>query len=89
VAFAGEVEGRACSTELRGEADGVEPGDGVYVGGGTNEAFLFPPGLVGVFPESNAACKSEAYLSWKDRLWLISIATARSSAAIPSTDGLG
>ena len=65
-------------------------GEGWYTGGGTNEAFLglaepIPPlalDPLGPPPESNAACKADAYLSWKLLLWLISIATPRKSAEI-------
>jgi hypothetical protein len=76
-----EGKGGGC-VDIRG--NGV--GEGSYIGGGTKEAFL----VIGVPPASRAACRSEAYLSWKDLLWLISIATARKSAAMPwIEDGVG
>lgn len=47
-----------------------------------------PPLPEDASPASIAACKSAAYRSWKVRRWLISMATARSSAAIRLRDGL-
>jgi hypothetical protein len=72
--------------DIRGEGFGEGMGESSYIGGGTKEAFL----AMDVPPASRAACRSEAYLSWKDLLWPISIATARKSAAMPWTeDGVG
>lgn len=96
--IAGESGARMVGEWLRAGNCGVEgdkrPGDwgrgreeredeeglsGTYMGGGTKDALR---GL-GVPPASSAAWRSEAYLSWKDLRWLISIATARRSAAMP------
>jgi hypothetical protein len=69
--------------EVRGDFAGDEGADEAsYTGGGTNDAF-FGLNEPGALPASRAACRSEAYRSWKDLLWLISIATARRSAEIP------
>jgi hypothetical protein len=73
------VDGVVFADELVGEV-------GSYTGGGTKLAFTRrlddrPD------PESRAACKSDAYRSWKVRRMLISMATARKSAAMPGRLG--
>ena len=64
-----------------------EVGDGVYSGGGTNDARARKP-LAGPGPVSMAAWRSPAYRSWNERLKLISIATDRKSAASRLRPGL-
>ncbi len=54
-----------------------------YTGGGTKLALTLLICAPAPFPASIAACKSPAYRSWNVLLILISIATARRSAAIP------
>ena len=75
------VDGDVNVDELDGEV-------GSYTGGGTKLALTRRLDVLPE-PESKAACRSEAYLSWKVRRMLISIATARKSAAIPGNLGLG
>lgn len=70
-----------------GEGLGDDVGDGAYSGGGTKDALTLRPWAPSG-PESIAACRSVPYLSWKLRRWLISIATALKSAAMPFNLGI-
>ena len=80
-------EGRGLRVdELVREDKGVGELGASYVGGGTKEALM--RSLV-LLPASRAACRSLAYLSWKVRRILISIATALRSAEIPLSLALG